>query len=41
MRGRPVVLYIPETNYSIQNYDLSKVQPAPNKKLKLDWVRYF
>lgn len=38
MRGRPVTFYVPEKKYDLQNYDLSKVQPAPNRKLKMDWV---
>jgi echinoderm microtubule-associated protein-like 1/2 len=36
LRGRPVVLNVPE-KYA-QTYDIAKVQPAPNKRLKLDWV---
>jgi echinoderm microtubule-associated protein-like 1/2 len=39
MRGRPVTFYVPEKRADGLNYDISKVQPAPNKKLKLDWVR--
>lgn len=38
MRGRPVTLYVPEKRADSLNYDISKVQPAPTKKLKLDWV---
>lgn len=37
MRGRPVTLHVPEK--LPDGYDISKVQPAPSKKLKLDWVR--
>lgn len=36
MRGRPVHLKAP--SHLKDTYDLTKVQPAPNKKLKLDWV---
>lgn len=39
LRGRPVVLYVPEKRADSLNYDITKVQPAPSKKLKLDWVR--
>lgn len=38
MRGRPVTFYVPEKRADGLNYDISKVQPAPSKKLKLDWV---
>ncbi|KAL7025362.1 hypothetical protein ACKWTF_013453 [Chironomus riparius] len=38
LRGRPVVLYVPEKRADSVNYDITKVQPAPSKKLKLDWV---
>jgi hypothetical protein len=38
MRGRPVTVYVPEKRADALNYDISKPQPAPNKKLKLDWV---
>lgn len=38
MRGRPVSLYVPEKLAYGLGYDISKVQPAPSKKLKLDWV---
>jgi microtubule-associated protein-like 1/2 len=38
LRGRPVVLYVPEKRADALNYDITKVQPAPSKKLKLDWV---
>jgi echinoderm microtubule-associated protein-like 1/2 len=38
MRGRPITLYVPEKRADSLNYDISKVQPAPTKKLKLDWV---
>ncbi|XP_039443776.1 echinoderm microtubule-associated protein-like 2 isoform X1 [Culex pipiens pallens] len=34
--GRPVVLHIPEAQ--ISSYETTKVQPAPNKRLRLDWV---
>ncbi|XP_055594510.1 echinoderm microtubule-associated protein-like 2 isoform X2 [Uranotaenia lowii] len=34
--GRPIVLHIPEAQ--ISTYDTNKVQPAPNKRLRLDWV---
>lgn len=36
LRGRPIILHAPSDVRD--NYDLSKVQPAPTKKLKLDWV---
>lgn len=36
LRGRPIILNA--TNDVKEIYDVSKVQPAPNKKLKLDWV---
>lgn len=39
MRGRPVTFYVPEKLPDGLNYDISKIQPAPAKKLKLDWVR--
>lgn len=39
MRGRPVTLYVPEKRADALNYDITKVQPAPSKKLKLDWVK--
>lgn len=36
LRGRPIVLHAPT---SVKDtYDIGKVQPAPGKKLKLDWV---
>lgn len=38
MRGRPVTLYVPEKRADALNYDATKAQPAPSKKLKLDWV---
>jgi hypothetical protein len=38
MRGRPVNFYVPEKRADALNYDITKVQPAPTKKLKLDWV---
>lgn len=41
MRGRPVTLYVPEKRADALNYDITKVQPAPSKKLKLDWVSCF
>lgn len=34
--GRPIVLHIPEAQ--ISSYETTKVQPAPNKRLRLDWV---
>lgn len=36
LRGRPIFLHAP--NAIKDNYDIGKVQPAPSKKLKLDWV---
>lgn len=36
LRGRPIVLHAP--NDIKESFDIGKVQPAPNKKLKLDWV---
>ncbi len=39
LRGRPVTLYVPEKRTDSLNYDIEKIQPAPSKKLKLDWVR--
>lgn len=36
LKGRPIVLYAP-TELS-ENYDLTKVNTAPSRKLKLDWV---
>ena len=39
LRGRPVVLYAP-TNVA-DNYDITKVAPPPQAKLKLDWVYPF
>lgn len=39
MRGRPVVFYAPEKRADTLSYDINKVQPAPAKKLKLDWVK--
>ncbi|XP_055316074.1 echinoderm microtubule-associated protein-like 2 isoform X2 [Sitodiplosis mosellana] len=36
LRGRPVILNA--TSDVKEIYDVTKVQPAPNKKLKLDWV---
>lgn len=36
LRGRPILMYAP-TDIK-DTYDISKVQPAPSKKLKLDWV---
>lgn len=38
MRGRPVTFYVPEKRADALNYDITKIQPAPSKKLKLDWV---
>lgn len=36
LRGRPIILKAPSNIRD--TYDITKVQPAPNKKLKLDWV---
>lgn len=36
LRGRPIILNASADVKEI--YDVTKVQPAPNKKLKLDWV---
>lgn len=36
LRGRPIVLHAPTDIRD--SFDISKVQPAPAKKLKLDWV---
>ncbi|XP_037914233.1 echinoderm microtubule-associated protein-like 2 isoform X3 [Hermetia illucens] len=36
LRGRPIILYAPSDVRD--NFDISKVSPAPNRKLKLDWV---
>ena len=36
LRGRPIVLHAP--NDVKESFDIAKVQPAPSKKLKLDWV---
>jgi HELP motif len=36
LRGRPVVHNVPE-KYAA-TYDIAKVQPAPSKRLKMDWV---
>lgn len=33
-----MTFYVPEKLPDGLNYDISKVQPAPSKKLKLDWV---
>lgn len=33
------MFHVPEKRADALNYDISKVQPAPSKKLKLDWVR--
>jgi len=38
LRGRPVTFFVPEKRAEGLNYDIAKVQPAPSKKLKLDWV---
>jgi hypothetical protein len=38
LRGRPITLYVPEKRADSLNYDIAKVQPAPSRKLKLDWV---
>uniref|UniRef100_A0A182ITF5 WD_REPEATS_REGION domain-containing protein n=1 Tax=Anopheles atroparvus TaxID=41427 RepID=A0A182ITF5_ANOAO len=34
--GRPIVIHIPEAQ--LPTYDLTKVQPAPNRRLRLDWA---
>uniref|UniRef100_A0A182RKT3 WD_REPEATS_REGION domain-containing protein n=1 Tax=Anopheles funestus TaxID=62324 RepID=A0A182RKT3_ANOFN len=34
--GRPIVIHIPEAQLS--TYELTKVQPAPNRRLRLDWA---
>lgn len=36
LRGRPINVYVPESK--ADSYEITKVQPAPSKKLKLDWV---
>lgn len=36
LRGRPIVLHAP-TNVK-DSFEIAKVQPAPSKRLKLDWV---
>ena len=36
IRGRPVQLFAPSP--LIDHYSLSKVSPAPQQKLKLEWV---
>lgn len=36
LRGRPIILNA--TSDAKDTYDVTKVQPAPNKKLKIDWV---
>lgn len=36
LRGRPVIFYAPSDVRD--SFDISKVQPAPTRKLKLDWV---
>lgn len=36
LRGRPVVLHAPSEVRD--SYEIDRVQPAPVKKLKLDWV---
>ncbi|XP_031616634.1 echinoderm microtubule-associated protein-like 2 isoform X2 [Contarinia nasturtii] len=36
LRGRPIILNA--SSDAKDTYDVTKVQPAPNKKLKLDWV---
>lgn len=33
-----MTFYVPEKRADSLNYDFSKVQPAPSKKLKMDWV---
>uniref|UniRef100_A0A182MHF8 Uncharacterized protein n=1 Tax=Anopheles culicifacies TaxID=139723 RepID=A0A182MHF8_9DIPT len=34
--GRPIVIHIPEAQLS--TYEMTKVQPAPNRRLRLDWA---
>ncbi|XP_041781012.1 echinoderm microtubule-associated protein-like 2 isoform X1 [Anopheles merus] len=34
--GRPIVIHLPEAQLS--TYELTKVQPAPNRRLRLDWA---
>ncbi|XP_058058224.1 echinoderm microtubule-associated protein-like 2 [Anopheles bellator] len=34
--GRPIVIHVPEAQ--LPTYDLTKVQPAPNRRLRLDWA---
>ncbi|XP_055535670.1 echinoderm microtubule-associated protein-like 2 isoform X2 [Wyeomyia smithii] len=34
--GRPIVLHLPEAQ--ISTYETTKVQPTPNRRLRLDWV---
>ncbi|KAJ8922469.1 hypothetical protein NQ315_007497 [Exocentrus adspersus] len=36
LKGRPIILHAP-TELS-ENYEITKVSTAPNRKLKLDWV---
>lgn len=36
LRGRPIVFHAPSDVRD--NFDLAKVQPAPNHRIKLDWV---
>ncbi|XP_058462136.1 echinoderm microtubule-associated protein-like 2 isoform X1 [Malaya genurostris] len=36
INGRPIVLHIPTAQ--INSYEMTKVQPAPNRRLRLDWV---
>ena len=36
IRGRPVQLFAPSS--VVDSYSLSKVSPAPQHKLKLEWV---
>lgn len=36
LRGRPIVLHAPTDVRD--SFEIAKVQPAPSKKLKLDWV---
>lgn len=36
LRGRPIVLHAPSDVRD--SYEIGRVQPAPGKKLKLDWV---
>lgn len=33
-----MTVYVPEKRADALNYDITKPQPLPSKKLKLDWV---